>query len=102
MVGNLVWCAVAVVTPLVAQAHGDAPVRLPPEARARLFGALFLLAIGCVAFVTLTWMALRIGRRNLRRLENSAPPRWSNPHLDDWAQKPLAEKPPARREADEE
>lgn len=102
MVAPYFWRAVATFAPLLGQASGNRFMRLPPAARARLLGALFLLAIGGIALVTLTWLALRIGRRNLRRLENSSPPRWSPVHADDWAKKPLAAKPPARLDADDE
>ncbi len=87
---------------VLGQAEADPLKRLPPEARVRLFGALFLLTIGCLALVTLTWLALRAGRRHLRRLNDSAPPRRLTVQPDDWASKPLAPRPPARPDAGEE
>jgi hypothetical protein len=69
---------------------------------AKIIGALILLTIGGVALVMLAWLALRVGRRNLRRLEDRSPPRWSKVHGDDWAKTPLAPRPPARLDADDE
>ena len=102
MVAHLSWYVVATAVALLGQTQGGQFTRLPPAARARILGALFLLTIGCIAFVTLTWLALRIGRRHLRRLENSSPPRWSTVRTDDWAKTPLAPRPPAHPDADDE
>lgn len=101
MVARACACSVAAMIHLVGQASNQF-TDLPPPARARLLGALFLLAIGSIALVTFTWMALRVGRRNLRRLDNDAPARWSEISPDDWAKKPLAPKPPAQVNPDDE
>ncbi|NLX54289.1 MAG: hypothetical protein GXY58_04165 [Planctomycetaceae bacterium] len=87
---------------VLGQAEADPLKHLSPEARARLFGSLFLLTIGCLALVILTWLALRAGRRHLRRLNDSAPLSRSTMQPDDWASKPLAPRPPARPDAGEE
>lgn len=102
MVGHVTCYVVATAVALLGQTQGGQFMRLPPAARARILGALFLLTIGCIAFVTLTWLTLRIGRRYLRRLDDSAPPHWSTVHADDWAKKPLAPRPPADPDADDE
>ena len=101
MVAQISWFLVAISGMLLGQAQSMPFSRLPPAARAKILGALFLLAIFGVVFVTLTWMALRVGRRNLRRLDDRSPPRWSKVHVDDWAKKPLVPKPPARPDADD-
>ncbi len=102
MVAQLAWFVVATVGALLGQAQSRQFMRLPPAARAKIIGALILLTIGGVALVLLAWLALRIGRRNLRRLEDRSSPRWSKVHVDDWANKPLAPRPPARPDADDE
>jgi hypothetical protein len=102
MVARACAYVVATLTGLLGEATDSRFMQLPPAARARFLGALFLLAIGGIALVTLTWLALRVGRRNLRRLDKSAPPRWSEVAADDWAQKPLAPKPPAQVNLDDE
>ena len=94
MVAQVFWLVAPTIVAWLGQASSSQFMRLPPAARFRILGALFLLAIFGVAFVTLTWMALRIGRRNLRRLEDQAP-QWSKVRADDWASKPLAAKPSA-------
>ncbi len=101
MVATCFWWAVATLVQVLGQSSDSRFSRLPPKAQFRLVGGLLLVAIGGIALVTLTWLALHIGRRNLRRLENSDPPRWSPVHADDWARKPLADKPSARPDADD-
>ena len=77
-------------------------MRLPPAARCRILGALFLLTIGCIAFVTLTWLALRDRTPQPASPGRQCPAAWSKVHADDWAKKPLAAKPPADPDADDE
>jgi hypothetical protein len=63
--------------------------RLDPAARAKVLGALILLTIGGVALVTLAWLALRVGRRQVRRVDDVLARRQQAPVADDWAQKRL-------------
>jgi hypothetical protein len=102
MVAQVARFVVATVGTLLGQAESMQFMRLPPAARAKIIGALILLTIGGVALVMLAWLALRVGRRNLRRLEDRSPARWSKVHGDDWAKTPLAPRPPARLDADDE
>jgi hypothetical protein len=102
MVAHVTWYVVATAVAVLGQTQGGQLSRLPSAARARILGALFLLTIGCIAFVTLTWLALRIGRRHLRRLDEGYERRWTNLQADDWAKKPLAPRPPAQPDTDDE
>jgi hypothetical protein len=73
----------------VAQASKLPLNRLEPAARARLLAALILLTILGIALVVLAWLALRVGRRSLRREDAHVRPRRGTLSPDDWASRPL-------------
>ncbi len=75
-------------------------MRLPPAARAKLIGGLILLTIAGVALVVLSWLALRIGRRNLNRSDDVDAQRRRQRPRDDWADKPLVTRPGPRPDSD--
>ncbi|MBM4090475.1 MAG: hypothetical protein FJ276_13795 [Planctomycetes bacterium] len=85
---------------LLAQADKLPITQQDPSTRAKAIGALILLAIGGVALVTFAWLALRVGRRQLRREDGLVGQRRGNASSDDWARKPLVPRPPADRRGD--
>jgi hypothetical protein len=85
---------------LLLQSPSAPIMRLPPAARAKLIGGLILLTIAGVTLVVLSWLALRIGRRNLSRFEELDSQRSRQLPRDDWADKPLVTRPGPRPDSD--
>ncbi len=75
---------------LVAQVAESPAMRLEPAQRAKLFGAFVLLCIGGISLVILSWLALRVGRRNSRRADLAIQQMQKQAPADDWATRPLA------------
>ncbi|MHB0961375.1 MAG: hypothetical protein ACYC6N_16055 [Pirellulaceae bacterium] len=101
MVARLYSVACGGVGILLGQPERMPLMRLPPAARAKLIGALILLTIAGVALIVLSWLALRMGRRFLNRSDDLAAQRSRPVPGDDWADKPLVSRPPARPESDD-
>lgn len=74
---------------LLAETAKSTPDRVALAERLKLYGALFLLTMGCIAVVLLAWLALRIGRRSSRREDLKYEQLRSRARADDWANKPL-------------
>lgn len=74
---------------LLAQVAQSPLNRLEPPQRAKLLGSLILLTIGGIALVVLAWLTLRIGRRYLRREDETFQQLRCRSQADDWASKPL-------------
>jgi len=87
---------------LLAAAAEAVPDRVTLAQRAKLFGALFLLTLTCIAVVLLAWLALRVGRRSVRRQDLKYEKLRSRARVDDWASKPLIPPEDVRHDADED
>ena len=84
-------CAVLLcIQPLLAQAEKMQITKLEPRVRAKVIGALVLLTMAGIALVVLSWLVLRIGRRQARREDHKLARRQRQLNVDDWAEKPLA------------
>ena len=87
---------------LLAAAAEAVPDRVTLAQRAKLYGALFLLTLTCIALVLLAWLALRVGRRNSRREDLKCVKLRSRARVDDWASKPLIPPEDGGRDVDED
>ena len=89
MVKRVCRAAILCTGPLLAHAQKLPITKLDPESRARAIGLLVLLTIGGVALVVLSWLALRVGRRQARREDQRLAEKERKLNMDDWAEKPL-------------
>ncbi len=92
MVTRAAACIAEGVLVVIAQSQLS---KLPPVERVRLLGGLILLTIGGVSLVVLCWLALRVGRRSLRREDRSATRVDYRARGEDWASQPLSKPEPA-------
>ena len=89
MVERFVLLATATTVSLLAEVERSPISRLPPRTQFKVLGGLILLTIGGVAFVVLSWMMLRAGRRAWQRDVARVSQRAHAIDRDDWAKHPL-------------